>query len=375
MIDAVVAGSSINLRFHIGEGSFSWRGTTLFKDFELFTQMLHTMLYDPGFRENQFGNVMTNIELMYQKLGRDVDGAMALHVQPFLADHNPHFGLPSWGQIAKLDYPGLARWVMSFAQPKDLEISVVGAFEPDEVVKIMGKYFGGGRFEKPRTGEAAAVGFPAGELLQVGVETSMEKALVVVAWPTDDFWDIHRTRRLNVLASVLGDRVRKVIRETLGATYSPNVLNFNSRVYPGYGYLLAQLVVEPGHEQRIITEILKISDQLQKEGVNADELVRARQPMVTSVLESVRTNQYWLSSVLSLSSRYPRQLAWPTTILSDFSAVNEQELSALAAKYFDNTRAAVAWAVPAGLLKQQDARTTAGTAEPAGKGAVSKAVR
>lgn len=372
-IDAVVAGSSINLRFHIGEGSFSWRGTTLFKDFELFTQMLHTMLYDPGFRENQFGNVMTNIELMYQKLGRDVDGAMALNVQPFLADHHPHFGLPSWEQIAKLDYPGLARWVTSFAQPKDLEISVVGAFEQDEVVKIMGKYFGGGRFEKPRAGKAAAVGFPAGKTLQVGVETSMDKALVVVAWPTDDFWDIHRTRRLNVLASVLGDRVRKVIRETLGATYSPNVSNFNSRVYPGYGYLLAQLVVEPGHEQRIITEILKISDQLRKEGVNADELVRARQPMVTSVLESVRTNQYWLSSVLSLSSRYPRQLTWPTTILSDFSAINEQELSALAAKYLDNTRAAVARVVPADLLKQ-DART-ADTVEPAGGGAVSKAVR
>ncbi len=373
-IDAVVAGSSINLRFHIGEGSFSWRGTTLFKDFELFIQMLHTMLDDPGFRENQFGNVMTNVELMYQKLSREIDGAMALNVQPFLAGHNPHFGLPSWEQIAKLDYPGLARWVTSFAKPKDLEISVVGAFEPDEVIKIIGRYFGGGHFEKPRIGEAATVGFPTGESLQVGVETSMDKALVVVAWPTDDFWDIHRTRRLNVLASVLGDRVRKVIRETLGATYSPNVSNFNSRVYPGYGYLLAQLVVEPGHEQRIISEILKISDQLRKEGVNSDELVRARKPMVTSVMESVRTNQYWLSSVLSLSSRYPRQLAWPTTILSDFSAINEQELSELAAKYLDNTRAAVARAVPADLLKQQDART-AGTTEPAGGGAVSETVQ
>ncbi len=356
-IDALIAGSSINLRFHIGEGSFSWRGTTLFKDFEVFIQMLHTMLNDPGFRENQFGKVMTNVELMYQRLSREIDGAMALNVQPFLADHNPHFGLPSWERIARLDYPGLAGWVKSFAQPKDLEISLVGSFDPDQVVKIMGKYFGGGHFDKPPISEAAAVGFPAGKTLQVGVETSMDKALVVVAWPTDDFWDISRTRRLNMLASVFGDRVRKVVRENLGATYSPNVANFSSRVYPGYGYLLAQLVVKPGDEQRIISEIFKISDQLRKDGVTADELVRARQPMVTSVMESVRTNQYWLSSVLSLSSRYPRQLAWPATIVGDFSAVREQELSALAAKYLDNSQAAVARAVPAGLLKPQDART------------------
>jgi zinc protease len=168
--------------------------------------------------------------------------------------------------------------------------------------------------------------------------------------------------------------VRKVIRETLGATYSPDVANFTSRVYPGYGYLIAKLVVKPGDEQRIITKVLEISDQLRNEGVSADELVRARQPMVTSVMESVRTNQYWLSSVLSLSNRYPRQLDWPTTMVSDFSAINEHELSVLAAKYLDNTRAAVARVVPAGLLKRQDG-LNADTTQPAGGKAASTTLR
>jgi zinc protease len=373
-VDALVAGSSIKLRFRIDEAAFSWVGSTLFKDFELFTQILHTMLYDPGFRENQFGNVMTNVELMYQKMSREIDGAMALNVQPFLADQNPHFGLPSWESIAKLDFPGLAKWVRSFAQPKDLEISVVGAFDRDEVVEIMNKYFGGARLEKPRIAEAPLVLFPAGGALRVNVDTSIDKSLVVVAWPTDDFWDIHRTRRLNMLASVLEDRVRKIVRENLGATYSPTVANFNSRVYPGYGFLIARLIVEPGNEERVIAEILKISEQLHKEGINTDELVRARKPMVTSLMDSVRTNQYWLTSVLSLSSRYSRQLDWPTTILSDFSAINEQELSTLAAKYLDNTQAAIARAVPGETLKQENGRT-AGTEKLAESGAVPKGVR
>ncbi len=356
-IDNLVAGSSVELRFHIGEGAFTWSGSALFKDFDLLIQMLQTMLYDQGFRENQFANVMNKVELMYQKISREVDGAMVLEVQPFLADGNPHFGLPAWKEIAKLDYPALEKWVRSFSRPNELELSVVGDFDRDEVVKALGKYFGGATLQSPHNSEAPAVRFPAGETLKVDVKTSMDKSLVVIAWPTEDFWDIQRTRRLHMLASVLEDRVRKVIRETMGAAYSPSVSNFNSRVYPGYGFLLAQVIVKPGDEEAIIKEILRIADYLKENGVSSDELMRAKRPMMTSITDMIRTNQYWLSSVLALSSRYPQQLEWPKTILSDFSSIDEEDLTQLARKYLNNSRAAVVRVVPSEIFTQA-AKTT-----------------
>ncbi len=345
-IDALVAGSSIELRFNIGENAFSWIGSSLIKDFELLIQMLQTMLYDNGFRESQFANVFNKMEIMYQKISREIDGAMVLDVRPFLANGNPHFGLPSWQHIAKIDYPGLAEWARSFSLPKDLELSVVGDFDEDEVKTILNKYFGGVTLQVPQTPEAPAVNFPNGGALNVNVKTSIDKSLVVVAWPTEDYWDIQRTRRLHMLASVLEDRVRKVVRETLGAAYSPSVSNFNSRVYRGYGFLIAQIIVKPGGEETITKEILRIAEQLKEEGVSSDELLRAKRPMVTSITDRIRTNQYWLSSVLALSSRYPQQLEWPKTILSDFASIDEKELTQLARQYLDNSRAALAKAVP-----------------------------
>lgn len=348
-IEALVAGSSVELRFHIGEAAFSWMGSSLFKDFELLVQMLQTLLYDQGFRENQFANVMKKIEMMYQKMSRDVDSAMVLDVRPFLANGNPHFGLPPWKDIAKIDYPVLEKWVRSFSLPKDLELSVVGDFNVVEVTKILNKYFGEVTLQNPIIPEAPVVNFPEGGTLKVDVNTSMDKSLVVVAWPTEDFWDIQRTRRLHMLASVLEDRVRKVIRENLGAAYSPSVSNYNSRVYRGYGFLIAQVIVKPGGEEAIIKEILHIADQLKEKGVSTDELLRAQRPMVTSITDNIRTNQYWISSVLALSSRYPQQLEWPQTILSDFSSIDEKDLTKLARQYLDNSRAAVARAVPSEL--------------------------
>ncbi len=55
----------------------------------------------------------------------------------------------------------------------------------------------------------------------------------------------------------------------------------------------------------------------------------------------MRTNRYWLSTVMSHSKRYPVQLDWSRTIRDDYAAVTVTDISELAAKYLDNRKAAV----------------------------------
>ncbi|WP_459945580.1 M16 family metallopeptidase [Desulfocastanea catecholica] len=341
-INALVAGSSITLSFRIGESAFTWAGTTLSKDFELFSQLLYTLLADPGLRENAYNKGKENLELMYQKMNRQIEGAVPLQVQPFLANYNAHIGLPAWEDVTKVNFDALARWSKSFIRPKDLEISVVGDFNRDEVVAVLTKYFSGIELTPPPIPVSPAVHFPVGEKLAVTVNTSDDKSLITVAWPTDDFWDIHKTRRLQLLSSIFGDRLRKIIREKLAASYSPRVSSFNSRIHQGFGYIISQMVVEPGAEDMVIKEIFKISDQLARKGITTEELNRARGPLVTSLMEHTRSNQYWLNTVLALAARYPQQLDWARTIISDYSTISEAEINELAKEYLKNDKAAVA---------------------------------
>jgi zinc protease len=340
-LDGLVAGSSVDISFRAGESFFAWSGSGLVKDFELFLQLLYTLLHDPGFRGNVFTRVMSNYELKYQKMEREIEGADALHIQPFLATYNEHFGLPSWENLKKSGFNDLQGWVHSVIRPKDLEISVVGDFDPGEIGALLTKYFGSIALEGFDKVAPSIVKFPAGQQLEVDVATTMDKALIAVAWPTEDFWDIRRTRRLQVLASVFRDRLRESIREKLGASYSPGVSSFGSRTYKDYGYIKTEMVVQPGSEDMVIDEILKISEELRRQGIETDELVRAREPMLTELTGTVKTNRYWLYSVLSLSSRNPQQLEWPKSMLSDYGAVSVEDLNALAASYLENSRAAV----------------------------------
>jgi zinc protease len=345
-VEQLLAGTSVNLRFRIGETALSWVGGGLVKDKELLIQLLHTALFDPGLRETRFALAMENAQALYLKKERDIEGAMALHITPFLAGGNVHFGLVPWESVKRITYEQLRQWMQASLVPRDLELTVVGDFQRDEILALFATYFSGVPLQAPAPLFGPVIAFPEGGTREVIVDTSIDKALLTVAWPTDDFWDIGRTRRLHVLAAILEDRVRKIVREDLGAAYSPSVTSYSSRVYPGYGYLIAQVLVRPGDEGRILERIKKIAAEMGNNGITQEELQRGKQPTLTSINDTIRSNGYWLSSVLTLSSRHPQQLGWPTTIVADFSAITKEEVEGLATRYLDNRRAAVGKAVP-----------------------------
>ncbi len=345
-LERVLAGSTIKLDFKVGETSFLWKGSAVGKDLELLFQLLQARLADPGVREDAYALAMQGFKQMYDQMASDVNGVMQTAGEPFLAGGNTSFGLPPWSEFATLKPEQIRGWLDSALASGGLEVSLVGDFDPERVRELARMYLA--PLAKREQGKVIAkeIHFPAGQALRLTAPSSIDKGMLVVAWPTADFWNIDRTRRLFLLTEVFADRLRKVIREKLGATYSPQVMNQPSRAYSGYGVLRAQLIVDPAQIETVRREVVQVAGDLWRSGVTAEELERARAPMVTSLKDMVRSNGYWLNSVLSLSSRYPQQLQWPATILSGFESVTREQLSTLAREYLDPGKAATVMIVP-----------------------------
>jgi zinc protease len=351
--ERVLAGSTVSHHFQVQESCFSWEGSAITKDMELLFQVLQTVLADPGMREDVYRISMEKFKEMYKNLERDINGGMPLYVQKFLAGGYAHAGLPSRKDFSALTLTQVRDWLLPVIAVSPLEISIVGDFDRSQLLSLAGRYFGGlADREKTVENDAVRIRFPVGEQMVVKVDSSIDKTMVVVAWPTADFWDIGRTRRLNMLASIFSDRLRKKVREELGAAYSPVVFNTSSRVFPGYGLIQAQIIVEPNSADTIRDAVLAIGDDLRKDGCTEDELERAKAPTLTSLKDMVRTNGYWLNTVLSLSGRYPQQLDWPVSILSDFDAITRKDIAVLAGKYLTRNHAALAVIEP-GKMKTQ----------------------
>lgn len=342
----VLSGSSLKLSFHVGKNAFQWQAKSLNKDIELTFQVLQSLLADPGVDQDAFVVSMDRLKQYYDSLAVDVRGTMKLRGDAFLAGGNTFFGIPSWEKFKKFKKSQLKEWFIPAAKNGELEISLVGDFEEEEVIKLAEKYFAVLPERSREMAKMAPVSFPAGDNLTVSIPSSIDKGMLVVAWKTDDFWDIQRTRALHILAEIFSDKLRREVREKLGASYSPQVYNVSSRIYDGYGVLQAILIVDPSQIEMLRKVVLQIAGELWQGTISETELENAKGPMLTSLKDMVRTNRYWLQSVLALSSRNPQQLQWPNTILSGFAGFSVGDIQVLAKRYLKPEKSAVVNVVP-----------------------------
>ncbi len=353
-LDGALAGTDVDSRLDVEEDQFLLRGAGSAREATLLFQLLHARLVDPGFRKEAAELVCARYRQRYQALSRDIDGAMALFGRQFLAGGDHRFGMPTPGAMEAYTLAQARRFLMTPFSKGPIEVSVVGDIEPAEVVRLAALYFGSLPPVKacaPLPPAKPPVAFPAGRAVELPVDTKIPKGLVVVAFGTDDFWNIGRTRRLSVLADIFSELLREKIREQLGASYSPFAYNRSSRAYPGYGVFEADIYVSPVQAALVTDAVKDIAGRLAAAPVAPNLLARCLEPMLTSIKDYRRTNGYWLDRVLTGSCRHPRQLAWSRSFAEDYAAVTAEELHALAAAYLRADRAAVLTIVPGSAAK------------------------
>ncbi|MHB1351168.1 MAG: M16 family metallopeptidase [Desulfobulbaceae bacterium] len=339
-LEEALAGTTARVSFRVGQESFSLNGSGLAGELELLFQLIMTQLRDPAFREEAFQLSRERFAQMYDQMENSVEGALQLQGERFLAGGNVRYGIPPREEFMRLRLADVQEWLGPLLSQGTLEISVVGDIDPEEVVPLAARYLASLERTPAPDHPPEVLVFPRGQRLEASVPTAIDKALLVLAWPTDDFWDIGRTRRLNILSAVLDDRLRLEIREKMGAAYSPSVVSLPSRVAPGYGVLRAMVTVDPARADELAGRVLAVAAELAEHGVTEEELNRSLEPSLTSIKDMMKTNRYWLESVLALASRHPEQLGWPLTIEGDFASISAPEISNFAARYLQPASAA-----------------------------------
>jgi zinc protease len=342
-IDRALAGKNTSVFFNVDEDAFVLMGRSISEEIPLLFQLFYAYLKDPAYRQDAYTLTIERFGQKYRSLSHSIEGAIALSGKRFLAGGDSRFGLPSYEDFKKNTLDNVRSWTAPSLNKDALEVSVAGDFDVETVVETASRYLGSlpKRCNAPVCNANRIPKFPVGQSLDIPVPTRIPKALVTVAYPTEDFWDIHRTRRLTVLGRIFSEKLRKTIREQLGAAYSPYAYNLSSRAYPGYGVFQAVVETEPKDTQRVVREVKKIADALAKNGVTPEELRLAVDPLLTGIKDFRKTNDYWLNHVLKGSKRHPVQLDWSRTMMEDYAVIRAEEISRLAKTYLDNVKAAV----------------------------------
>lgn len=347
-LERALAGKLARVSLEIREDLFVVKGDSITAELPTLVQLLYTFTNDPGYRPEALQLTRKRYEQHLRSMDCNVEGVMQSRGRQFLAGGDSRFGLPHWTEFKKRSLEEVEAWFGRQLTQEPMELALVGDFNPEVAVKLVAGYLGA---MPPRQGEGQRVTrarptFPAGRKISLKADSVIPNSLVVVAFPTDDFWNIRRTRRMNVLSEVFNERLRERIREKLGAAYSPFAYNLPYRGYPGYGLFQVYLNVEPKLAPDLIEEVYKIARQIKKNGIDEDEFRRALDPTLTRIKDLRQENSYWMNSVLLAAGRYPQQLEWCRTIEKDYTAITADEITDLARRYLDESKAAAIVILP-----------------------------
>ncbi len=340
-LEAALAGKNTSVTFGINEDSCVFYGSTIPDELSLLFSLFYAHITDPGFDENAYTYARNSIKQRYAALTRMIEGGIPLYAEPFFAGGDPRFGLPPIEVYKKTDLAEIRKWFSNELKVRPIEIAVVGDISTDKVIRIAAKTLGTIIIDRPeKKNTTAAPHFREGRKLVKKIPTSIIKGWIGIGFPTTDIWDIEKTRRLSLLASIFSDRMRLVVREKLGDAYSAGARHYPSKAYKGFGKLLAQAVVDPERMGAVSEIIRQIAEEIRTHGISDDELERAKAPILASIKKMQQSNGYWLNTVLLGAGKHPVQLDWSRTIYKSYEAITKADIEKIARKYLDVSKAA-----------------------------------
>jgi zinc protease len=350
-LQRILAGKNVGLQFRPEFEAFGFSGDTTRDDLVLELQCLAAAITDPGYRPEALRQARKGLEQLYLSFEHTADGPLLTDVLNLLAGGDPRFGWPSKEVMLARNLDEVKTWVSPQFEKGALEVALVGDLDIETVIGAAAQTVGAlsSREQKPELGDLKKVTFPAHPFAKdYTIASAIPKCALNLFWPTTDGLDISRQRRLSMLADVLNDRLRVKVREEIGGTYTPSVESSASETFPGYGYLWANVDVDPAMADKISEVAISVADDLATNGVTEDELKRAREPAITGIRQSLRSNSYWLNSVLARAQEKPEMLDRARTRLADWEAITTAELGALAKEYLGRTGVSRATVLPIG---------------------------
>jgi zinc protease len=311
-------------------------------------QLMHLQFTAPGDDPNAFGLIKKNLEAAYQNRERNPDAVFNEKIGEVNSGGHYTARPLTIDRIAKLDRAAMVAFYKErFKNAADFTFFMVGAFQVNDVLPLVGKYIG----SLPSTGTASAkfrqVGarFPAGVVREKVVKGQEPRARAHVSFYAEPPLEENEQSRVEAATDVLEIGLRDILREELGETYGVNVGLSQPLPQTGAGHVIVSFGGAPDRIDSMIERVMKEVQRLQQEGPSDDLTNRAKETARRTHETSIKQNAYWLGRLQSakLLGRDPNLIL---TREQRIDAISKQNLHEMFKKYFPMDRYTVVTLVP-----------------------------
>jgi zinc protease len=189
-----------------------------------------------------------------------------------------------------------------YAIAADFTFFFVGAFTVDQLIPLLEKYVA----SLPSTGSATSkladlkLQFPTGVVREPVYKGQEPRSQTVISFFADTGLEEFETHRVQAAATVVENRLRDILREQLGGTYSVGVGYGNTSPVPGYGTTSVQFGSSPENVEKLQAAVMAEIERLRKEGPTAADVQAVKEAEKNGLQEALRENSYWQGSLLAM---------------------------------------------------------------------------
>jgi zinc protease len=328
-LSKLMAGKLVTVQPYISLTTHGISGSSTPKDIEAALQLLYLTYTAPGAQPDAFDLLKRQMSAAVANRGQNPSAIFGDRVRSVnTLDHYTSRPVTP-ERVQALRLPVMADYYKKrFASAADFTFFFVGTFEVAKMTPLLAQYIG----SLPSAGERRAqftdlkFRFPARvEKAEVekGKEPKSTTVMTFFAWPGIDG---EAMQRANLVAEVLEIRLREVLREDLGGTYSVNVSFSHMLPQSGYG-------------------TVSVNFRLRDQGPSAEDVQKVKEIAKRDLETAAHQNGFWLNTIQSdhMLGRDPRELL---KRMAAISAVTPEMLKAAAAQCFPRDRYTVVTLMP-----------------------------
>jgi zinc protease len=242
--------------------------------------------------------------------------------------------------IEKLDPEAMLKFYQDrFANAANFTFFFVGAFKVDDVSPLLAKYLGSLPSKGTADSQSGALRlqFPSEVRRETVAKGREPRSQTVISFFADASNDEFEAHRLQAATSVLENKLRDILREELGGTYSVGAGYSNILPETGYGMTTVQFGSSPENVQKLTDAVLKELDRLRRDGPSEADVNAVKEAEKNDLQEAYKTNNFWLGSLqtAAILNRDPKRIALRVERAESLSVEN---VHAAFKKYFPENR-------------------------------------
>ena len=299
----LLSGKIANVSTFIGSSTHGVSGSSSPKDVETAMQLLYLQFTAPNYTMEGFELLQRRLRAQLANQAQNPGSVFGDRLRAVnTMDHYTSRPMKP-EDVDKLNARRMQEFYGArFANAADFTFFFAGAFTVDQITPLLTTYVASLPSEGRATSKAGDVRiqFPATvrtETVEKGQEPRASTVISFFADPGLNELEIHR---LNAATTVLEMKLRDILREDLGGTYSVGVGFSSTLPQTGYGTTSVQFGSAPENVDKLVASVMSEVDRLRREGPSAEDVQKVKETEKRDIETAMRQNNYWINSLQTL---------------------------------------------------------------------------